>query len=113
MPHIDEVAFSKLVCNGKVYRAPLLAFPDRVDGRWWRKDGTAFSPEDFDAVIESKPEVVVLGVGFTAKARVPDETIQRFTEAGIECIVADTAEAVEKYNDLLSKRRVVGAFHLL
>lgn len=113
MPRIEEVAFSKLVCNGKVYRAPLLIFPDRVDGRWWRQDGTAFSPEDFDRVIENKPEVVVLGIGFTAKVRVPDETIERFKAEKIECIVRDTSEAAEIFNSMVGNRKVVGAFHLL
>ncbi len=113
MPRIEEVAFSKLVCNGKVYRAPLLVFPDHVDGRWWRKDGTVFGPGDFDSVIESRPEVVVLGIGFTAKVRVPDETRERFEAENIECIVADTAEAVGRFNSFAGSKKVVGAFHLL
>lgn len=113
MPHIDEIAFAKLVCNGKVYRAPSLVYRDVVDGRWWRKEGMAFSPEDFDDVIKMKPEVVVLGTGFSNSIQVKDETKTRFEKEGIEYIVAKTPEAVEKYNELLSKRRVVGAFYLM
>jgi hypothetical protein len=112
MARIDEVAFAKLVCDGKVYRAPVLVYPDRVDGRWWRKDGTVFSPEDFDAVIDAAPAAVVLGVGFSAKVQVPESTVERFRDAGIECIVADTPEAVSRFNELSATRRVVGAFHL-
>ena len=113
MPKVEEVTFAKLVSNGKVYRAPLIAYPDKIDGRWWRKDGQRFSPEDFDTVIEESPEVVVLGVGFTAKVSVPEETKKRFEDAGIELIVADTPDAVEQYNELLGKRKVIGAFHLM
>ena len=113
MPRIEDVSFSKLVCAGKVYRAPVIVYPDKVDGRWWRKDGTRFSPEDFDDVIAAKPDVVVLGVGFTAKVTVPEETAARFRDAGIECFVADTTEAVEKYNALAATKKVVGAFHLI
>lgn len=113
MAKIDEVAFGKLVCDGKVYRSAVLVFPDKVDGRWWRKDGMAFSPEDFDAVIAAMPDHVCLGVGFTARVRVPTETIQRLEQEGIQCVVADTTEAVERYNELSARNRVIGAFHLL
>ena len=113
MPKVEEVSFAKLVSAGKVYRAPLIAYRDSIDGRWWRKDGMAFSPEDFDAVVQRRPEVVVLGIGFNAKVRVPQETKERFEREGIELVVADTPEAVETYNRLLATRDVIGAFHLM
>ncbi len=113
MQIIEDVAFAKLVCGGKVYRAPVIVYPDKVDGRWWRKTGTAFSPEDFDDVVASQPEVVVLGRGFSAKVSIPDETTARLTHAGIECIVEDTPKAVETFNTLSTSRKVVGAFHLM
>lgn len=113
MPKIEDVAFARMVCGGKVYRAPLIVYPDKVDGRWWRKDGTRFLPEDFDQVIAAQPDTVVLGRGFTAKVDVPEETIERFRQAGIECIVSDTVDAVETFNTLAPKRKVIGAFHLM
>lgn len=114
MPRIEEVSFAKLVAGGKVYRAPLIAYPDKIDGRWWRKDGQSFSPEDFDGVIAAEPEVVVLGVGFNARVQVSEATKERFEDAGIELVVADTAEAVDRYNSLLDDhKKVVGAFHLM
>lgn len=113
MPLIEEVAFSRLVVGGKVYRAATIVYPHSVDGRWWRKDGMKFLPGDFDAVIAQKPDVVVLGVGFSAKVEVPEETRQRFEKEGILCIVADTPEAVEQYNTLQKTRTVIGAFHLM
>ena len=113
MPHIDEVAFARLVVGGKVYRAATIVYPNSVDGRWWRKDGMKFSPEDFDEVIAQKPETVVLGIGFTVKVAVPEETYERFAREGIACIVADTLEAVEQYNRLQKTQKVIGAFHLM
>jgi len=113
MPHIDEVAFAKLVTGGKVYRSAVLVFPDHANGRWWRKDGMAYSPEDFAEVVGARPDVVVLGTGFMSKVRVEEETRSLFEENGIECIVSDSAEAVEQFNSLLGKKKVIGAFHLL
>ena len=113
MPVIEEVAFSRLVVGGKVYRSATIVYPDSVDGRWWRKDGMKFLPEDFDAVIARKPQIVVLGVGFQAKVSVPEETRQRFSKEGIRCVVADTQEAVEQFNTLRKTQTVIGAFHLM
>ena len=112
MTKIEDVAFGKMVCNGKVYRAPLVVYPDKVDGRWWRKDGMAFSPEDFDDILAIQPEVVILGLGYNAKVQVPDETVARIKAAGAECIVEDTPGAVEKYSALATKKKVVAAFNL-
>ncbi len=113
MPKIDDVSFGKLTANGKVYRAPLIAFRDRIDGRWWRADGMTFGPKDFDSVLDAEPDVVVLGVGIAGTVSVPDETRQRFSDAGIELVVEDTPTAVETYNRLLVDSNVVGAFHLM
>jgi len=113
MPVIEDVAFSRLVAGGKVYRSATIVYPESVDGRWWRKDGMKFLPEDFDAVIARKPQVVVLGTGFQVKVTVPEETRQRFAKEGIRCIVADTADAVEQFNTLRKTQTVIGAFHLM
>jgi hypothetical protein len=113
VPIIEEVAFSRLVVGGKVYRSATIVYPHSVDGRWWRKDGMKFLPEDFDHVIAQKPQVVVLGIGFSAKVSVPEETKQRFSKEGILCIVADTPEAVKQFNAMQKTRTVIGAFHLM
>lgn len=113
MPHIDEVTYARMVVAGKVYRAATIVYPDSVNGRWWRKDGMKFSPEDFEEVISRNPEAVVLGIGFSAKVTVPAETEERFAREGIACHIADTPEAVEQFNSLSKTKRVVGAFYLM
>lgn len=114
MPRVEELTFAKLLADGKVYRAPCLVFRTSVDGRWWRADGMAFSPEDFDAVVAAAPETVVLGVGVVNKVTVRKETLDRFAEADIACEVLDSVAAAERFNALFDAGRdVVGAFHLM
>jgi hypothetical protein len=114
MPKIDEIAFARLVSAGKVYRNTCLVFEKEIDAKWWRKDGMAFSPGDFDSVIARKPQIVVLGTGLMNKVSVLDETLKRLAAAGIETITLDTKTAVDKYNELLKQgKNVVGAFHLM
>jgi hypothetical protein len=113
MPHIDEAVFGRLVVSGKVYRAPTVVYPDSVDGRWWRKDGMSFSPEDFARAVEYRPDIVVMGVGFMNKVSVAEETKKLLESEGIEYVVLDTTAAVERYNEVLGRRKVIGAFYLL
>ena len=114
MPIIDDISFAKLVSGGKVYRSTCLVYKDKIDGRWWRKNGSAFSPEDFDEAISSKPEIVVLGVGFMNKVDILPETLERFKKDGISVKVMDSKPAMEEFNSIvLSGKNVIGAFHLM
>lgn len=114
MPRIEELEFTKLVSGGKVYRAPCIIYPDKVDGRWWRTDGSRFGPGDFEAVIAAKPEIAILGTGLVNLVSVPEETIARFSAEGIEVEALPSKEAAERYNELFATgRKVIGAFHLM
>ena len=114
MPIIDEVAFARLVCNGKVYRNTCLVTQAGVNAQWWRKDGMAFSPEDFKDVLADPPKVVILGKGMMNNLTIPDATLATFEQAGVQVMVLPTSEAVEEYNQRVKKAEsVVGAFHLM
>ena len=114
MPRIEDIAFAKLVSGGKVYRNTCLVSREAVDGRWWRKDGGAFSPEDFSDVMARGPDTIILGTGFMNKVKVPDDTLELFRNAGVTCEVLDSTEAAERFNALLDAGgNVTGAFHLL
>jgi hypothetical protein len=94
MPRIDEIAFAKLVSGGKVYRNTCIVSREGVDGRWWRKNGSAFSPDDFAGVVEKKPEIVILGTGFMNRVNVLPETLKLFGSEQIECEVMDSQSAL-------------------
>jgi len=114
MPLIDEVAFARLVCNGKVYRNTCLVTKDGVNAQWWRKDGMTFSPEDFADLLSHPPKVIVLGKGFMNMVSIPDATLETFRNSGVDVEVYATPEAVDVYNQRVKKAEsVVGAFHLL
>ncbi len=114
MPRIEDIEFARLVSDGKVYRAPCLVYRTTVDGRWWRKDGGRFLPEDFAAVIDAKPEYIILGQGIMNRVEVTDETITHLQSCGAFVEVLDSKEAVGRYNELFAAGKdVVGAFHLM
>jgi len=109
---IEEYAFGRLVVDGRTYSSDLIIYPDRVEDGWWRKEGHRLGAEDLEAVLAASPEVLVVGQGQSGLMRVSEE-VRRVIEAqDIEFLAAPTGEAVEHYNRLAPRRRVVAALHL-
>jgi hypothetical protein len=111
-PTIDSYHFGTITVDGKRYMHDLIIYPDRVGDKWWREEGHSLSPTDVWEVLQSLPEVLVIGQGSVGRMDVPDETLERLRQAGIEVIAEPTGRACETYNQLRDKRRVVAALHL-
>ena len=110
---IEEYDFGRIVINGKCYMSDVIVFPDRVRANWWRREGHRLHIEDLDEVIREKPEVLVVGTGYSGLMEVPPETRKHLQNLGIQLIIQKTREACETYNQLLkSGRRAAAALHL-
>ncbi len=109
---IDSYDFGRIVINGKRYSSDLIVFPDKVRDGWWRKEGHRLHVEDLKDVLEVKPEVLVVGTGYSGLMRVPPETRRYVESEGIEFVAQKTAEACETFNRLVKSRKVVAALHL-
>jgi hypothetical protein len=108
---IQKYEFGSIVIDGKTYTSDVIVFPDRVRDRWWRKEGHRLDVDDLEEVLEFRPEVLVVGTGYSGLMEVPEETLRYLEMKNIEVHVAPTREAVRIFNGL-EGRRVVGAFHL-
>jgi hypothetical protein len=79
----------------------------------WTETGTGHSagiqPADVDELLEHGAEVVILTRGRARALRVPDETVARVREAGVEAEVLPTGQALERYAELRAEGRPVGA----
>jgi hypothetical protein len=109
---IDSYDFGRIVINGKRYNSDLIVFSDRVRDGWWRKEGHRLHVEDLKDVLEFKPEVLVVGTGYSGLMRIPLETRKYVESEGIEFLAQKTAEACETFNRLVKSRKVVAALHL-
>jgi hypothetical protein len=109
---IDSYDFGRIVINGKRYSSDLIVFSDKVRDGWWRKEGHRLHVEDLKDVLEVKPEVLVVGTGYSGLMRVPPETRRYVESEGIEFVAQKTAEACETFNRLVKSRKVVAALHL-
>ncbi len=109
---IDSYKFGKMVVEGQVYSSDLIIYPDRIDSSWWRKSGHRLCLEDIKEILEEKPEILVVGTGAYGLMRV-DKEVKDYAQAeGIELIVDKTKNAVQKFNELASQKKTIGAFHL-
>ena len=107
---IDSYDFGRIVIDGMTYTSDVIIFPDRVLSNWWRKEGHALDIEDLTEVVEFKPEVLVIGTGYSGIMKPKNETLEFLKSKGIEVIVERTKRACDILNSL--GPRAVGAFHL-
>lgn len=110
---IEEYAFGHMTIAGHSYDQDVIVFPDRVIAGWWRREGHSLCLEDVDDVLDSNPDVLIVGTGASGRMSVPDSTRKAIQERGIELKDCTTGEAVELFNQYIeSGQHVVGAFHL-
>ncbi|MFH0778885.1 MAG: Mth938-like domain-containing protein [Candidatus Eisenbacteria bacterium] len=109
---IDSYEFGEIVIDGKTYTSDVIIYPDRIDDGWRRKEGHKLSVEDIKGVLDSRPEVLVVGTGYSACLKVESGTKRALEESGVELIVADTTKACREFNQLAGRKSVVAALHL-
>ncbi|MDZ7295312.1 MAG: Mth938-like domain-containing protein [candidate division KSB1 bacterium] len=110
---VESYRFGRIVIDGTAYERDVLVRPGVLDPNWWRKEGHKLQPADIEEVLrEDRPEVLVVGTGKYGLMKVAPETKKLLEELGIELVAEHTEGAVETFNSLEGKKRVVGAFHL-
>ncbi len=110
---IEHYSFGQIIINGNKYTSDVIIYPQRVDSSWWRKEGHKLQIVDLNEVIKAKPEILVVGTGYSGLMNVPKETISYLESQGIKVYVYRTSEAVELYNNLQKTgKNIVAAFHL-
>lgn len=112
---IESYSFGVVVIDGKRYTSDVIVFPERVISGWWRREGHKLAVEDLKEILEMKPkpEVLVVGTGYSGLVKVSREVEQRLEREGIELVAQHTREACETFNRLLSQgKHVAAALHL-
>ena len=96
--------------NQTRHHGHLLVAPDRTVAAWNVADFASLRSEDFQALAELAPEVVLLGTGERQRFVPPRLTAALASRGiGVECMT--TAAACRTYNILMAEgRRVLAAF---
>jgi len=110
---INSYDFGRIIVDGQRYTSDVIVLPDRVKDSWWRREGHRLHIEDIERVIQKeKPDVLVVGTGYSGLMRVLPETEKYLKSNGIELIAQSTREACETFNRLVKSKRVMAALHL-
>ena len=110
---ITSYRFGYIVVDEKSYVNDIIIFPDRVNGKWWRKQGHQLQPGDVEAIVERKPKILIVGTGYHGFMKITADTIELLESIGVALVAQRTPEACETYNLLSkSKKNVAAALHL-
>ncbi len=113
MNKIEKYSFGEIVINGKAYIRDLIIYPDKIKENWWRKEGHSLCIRDIEEVFEYKPEILIIGTGYSGVMDVPENVIKEIKKKGIKVEIYFTKDAVRKFNEYIEKgKRVVCALHL-
>ncbi len=108
----EAYSFGRITIDGKTYTSDVIIYPDRIDSSWWRKEGHLLQMDDLSDVIQEKPNVLIVGKGYSGVMNVPEETIKALSEKNIEVYVERTSKAIELYNEMEKDKKIIAAFHL-
>jgi hypothetical protein len=99
--------------NGKTYTTDLKIIDDTVRDNWWRSEGHRLLSDDIVDILESRPDVLVVGTGYAGNLDIAANLRKDLVERGVRLLSGRTAEAVELFNQHQAKEEnVAGAFHL-
>ena len=98
---------------GKTYTTDLKIIGDTVKDNWWRRKGHRLLSDDIVDILESRPDVLVVGTGYAGNLDIPANLRRDIAELGVRLLSERTAEAVELFNRHRTREEnVAGAFHL-
>ncbi len=115
-PRIESVSWGVMEIEGLASGKDFKLYPGGGRPWDWRETGTrhrpGIQPADVQELLEHGCEVVVLSRGMKLVLQTCPETLELLQGAGVEIIVAETTEAVSRYNAMVAQGRAVGGlFH--
>ena len=110
---IGTSSFGLIVIDGKQYTSDLIIYPDgHVKDTWWRESSHRLSIDDIGELVESAPELIVVGTGVNGMMKPVMGLGELLSEKGIEFVSLPNQKAIEIFNELSSEKRVGACFHL-
>ncbi len=107
---ITEHKFGSFVVDGKKHLGDLKIIDGRT--RFWDRKKHSVSFEDVKEILDSRPEVFVIGTGNSGYLIVPPEIKDYIYSRRIQLFIDTNEKAIQKYNNsLLQSKRTCALFH--
>ncbi|BAD86472.1 hypothetical protein, conserved, DUF498 family [Thermococcus kodakarensis KOD1] len=114
---LEYPAFGKIIVDGATYEHDIVLYPSgKVERRKKKiskqKHGTShkLDPEELKEYLTEDFDVLVVGTGMYGKLSLLPES--RELIKGKEVLELPTKKAVEVFNELYGKKKVLGIFHI-
>jgi hypothetical protein len=110
---ITDFSFGKIVVNGRTYTDDIKIVRGQVVSDWWRKSGHRVDVEDVADILDSSPEIIVIGKGSPGLMKTSAPLREKLANHHITLIEKKTSKAIEVFNTLFQEgRKVAGGFHI-
>lgn len=103
---IRKVSTNAVHVNNETYAHSIALTPDEVLGRWHDKPVEELTADDFAALLEREPDIVLLGTG-PRNVFPPRDLTFAFARLGIGLEAMDSAAAARTFNVLAQEGRRV------
>ena len=110
---IESFSFGVMIIDGRRITSDLIIYPNgRIQDGWWRSRGHSLIRRDIQALVDSGPEVIIVGMGVNGLMQ-PKPGLEKWIQKqGIEFIAAPNDKAVAVYNQQIGKAKIGACFHL-
>jgi len=110
---ITDFSFGKIVIEGQTYGDDVKIVNGQVISGWWRKRGHRVDIEDVADILESRPDILVIGKGSPGLLKSTASLREYLSGQHVELIEKKTAKAIKVFNQLFQEgRRVAAGFHI-
>ena len=110
---IESFSFGDMVIDGRRISSDLIIYPNgRIQDGWWRSRGHTLIRKDIQALVDSKPEIIIVGMGVNGLMK-PEPGLDKWIQKqGIAYMAGPNDKAVAWYNQQIGKAKVGACFHL-
>lgn len=110
---IQKYRFGKITIDNQAFTSDVLLDADKIHPNWRRKHGHALVMADIELLLDQiKPDIFIMGTGYFGRVKIDDAVHRQLAKRQIELISAKSSEAVQLFNTLSGKKRVLAGFHL-
>jgi polyphosphate kinase 2 (PPK2 family) len=111
-PMIQAFEYGRITIADEDYNEDILVFPNGDIEISKREDEHEVKLEDIKALIKSKPEILILGLGTIGMVKVKPEVKKKVSSQGIELHAYKSEKAIETYRDNRTQKSTAALFHL-
>ena len=109
---IEAFSFGNITISGTTYTTDVIVYPDHVESNWVREEEHRPQISEFADIVKAAPEILIIGTGYAGVLSIPDQIRNYLTSKGIEVRVEKTKQAIEMFNELRDKEKVVAVLHI-